>query len=298
MRAATVGVLLGVIGGGIIVGHDRESHAQITPDLERAKDLYRTAEAQMAAGQFGDASATYGAVYELTRDPVLFYKIGSANEKAGKCDVAVIYYGRYLREAKPAEKFVSLTRERITACGGDPSTPVATDPVVEPPAAGSAAGSADGVAGPAGPGSASGSGTVAAEVPVAEAPVPVEQRPVGQHKTAWLLVGGSIAFATIGAVLAYSASAAENDVADLYIGLGDRPPVFDARTQSTYEALLADGRRYEVLSWTSFGLAGAAAIGAAIVFLHDSDAEHTDRSVRVTPTVGRDGGGVAATVRF
>src|SRR5689334_13092407 len=97
------------------------SHAQPAPaaELDRAKDLYKSAETAMKDGQFDDALRDYSAAYELSKDPALLFKIGRANERAGRCEVAVTYYARYLREGTPNEKFATLTRERITACGGD-----------------------------------------------------------------------------------------------------------------------------------------------------------------------------------
>src|SRR5262245_33064180 len=95
-------------------------HAQPAPDLTRAKDLYLSGEAAMKDGRFDDAARDYGAAYELSQDAALFYKIGHANERAGKCDVALIYFARYLREGKPNEQFAALTREHIKACGGEP----------------------------------------------------------------------------------------------------------------------------------------------------------------------------------
>src|SRR3954471_5562002 len=88
----------------------------------------------MTEGRWSDAARDFGGAYDITRDPVLFFKIGAANEKAGKCPVALIYYGRYIREAKPDPKYVDMTRERITACGGDaaainpPPPPANPDP--------------------------------------------------------------------------------------------------------------------------------------------------------------------------
>ena len=99
------------------------SHAQPGPasesELDRAKDLYKSAEAAIADGRFDDAVRDYGAAYELSKDPALFFKIGRANERAGRCDVAVSYYARYLRDGNPTEQFAATTRERIVACGGD-----------------------------------------------------------------------------------------------------------------------------------------------------------------------------------
>jgi hypothetical protein len=95
------------------------ARAEPAPDLARARELYRSAEAAMQDGRYDDAARDYGAAYEASADPALLYKLGHAYERAGKCDVALLYYGRYLREGKPTEQFTALTRERIAACGGD-----------------------------------------------------------------------------------------------------------------------------------------------------------------------------------
>ncbi|CAN5915519.1 hypothetical protein BH11MYX3_BH11MYX3_48160 [soil metagenome] len=261
----------------------------------RAKDFYKSAEAGMKEGRFLDAARDYGAAYEITRDPILFYKIGSANERAGKCDVALIYYGRYLREGKPSEAFVSMTRERITACGGNPDAEHTTSPATtgsgsEPdvvPPVGNGSGSATTTAG-----SAAGSATVTGVGSAVGTGSAVHLS--SSNKGAWILVASSIALVTVGGVLAYAASSSENDVDDLYAGFTGQPPVFDARTQQTYNDLVDEGRRYETLSWISFGLAGATAIGAGLLFYRHSN-EH---SVQVAPTASTTGGGVSATLRW
>ena len=71
--------------------------------------------AQPAPEAGAPAARDFLAAYEITKDPVLFFKIGSAYEKAGKCPTAVGYYDRYLAEAKPEENFVTITKERIDA---------------------------------------------------------------------------------------------------------------------------------------------------------------------------------------
>lgn len=287
MRAIACGVVIGAVIGGAILPH--ASLAQPAPDLAHAKDLYKSAEAAVKDGRFVDAARDYGAAYEITRDPVLFFKIGSANERAKKCDLALIYYGRYLREAHPNESFAAITRERIVACGGDPNVD---------PSKGSGAGSAEPVA--TGSGSAAGSATVtgtgsdagsaAAGSGSAEKPVDVS----AGNRGAWILVASSIALVTVGGVLAYAASSAENDVSDLYVGFAGQPPAFDARTQKQYEQLVDEGNRYEKLSWVTFGLAGATAIGAAVLFYRNAG----ESKVQVAPAVSPTGGSVSATIRW
>jgi len=297
MRAVVAGVVASVVVATAIVGPSgiiSTSRAQPAQqgDLARAKELYKAAETAMTDNRFMDAARDYGAAYDITKDPVLFYKIGSANERAGKCDVALIYFRRYLREAKPSDTFIALTRERITVCGGDPKdagSGSAVDPV--------GAGSGSVVSGSADPGA--GSAAVPDPGLGSAVPPPPSTAQPGKHRLAWILVGGSIASLTVGAVLGYSANAAESDVNDLYVGLNGTPPVFNSSTQKRFDDLVAEGERYQTLSWVAFGIAGGLAIGAAIKFATAKDDEvDTKQSVRVTPTVSPRGAGVSAVIRF
>ena len=102
-----------VIASGLAAGG---AHAQPAPDFDHAKQLYVAAEAAMSNGHYEEAVNDFGGAYEITKDAVLFYKIGVANQKLGKCDVALVYFGRYLKEAHPTEKYVQLTQDRIAEC--------------------------------------------------------------------------------------------------------------------------------------------------------------------------------------
>lgn len=272
-------------------------------DTSRAKELYQSAEAAMAAQDYETAARDYGAAYEISRDPVLFYKIGTAHERAGKCPVAVIYYRRYIAEGKPTPAFIDITNARIRACEPDAPVDAAPPPVdkVEPPPKADAP----------------------KEPPPKEAPPrqesPKEDEPktamggfvgskdkdkggkgevlTSRNRGAWLFVTGSIALITVGAVLAYSADSAEQDIKDLYVGLGGNPPVFDRATKDLYEDMIAEGERYERLSWISFGLAGATAGAAAFLFWREHQRGKHEAPV-VTPTVTKDGAGVRAVFSF
>jgi hypothetical protein len=277
MRRVLAGVLVGVLVGSAAI-------AQTPADVERAKDLYMSARKALDESRHADAIRDFGAAYEITKDAVMFYWIGNANERAGKCDVALIYYGRYLKEGKPADDFLATVRQRVTACGGDPDAPIATEAgsgsaVVPPTPAPEPAGSGSAPAPVAEP--AGGSGSAA---PVLRA----------KHQGPWLLVGGSIAMLTVGVVLAYSAESSQKDIDDLYVGLEGNPPIFDARTKQRYDDLISEGERYEKLSWVSFGLAAGLAAGAAIWFYTSRDGE----SAVITPSVQKDGASVSATVRW
>jgi hypothetical protein len=116
--------------------------------------------------------------------------------------------------------------------------------------------------------------------------------PTNRHQIAWVMTGGAIALTTLGGVLAYAASSAENDVRDLYVGFAGWPAVFDAETRVKYNDLIDRGRRFQHLSWASFGLASAAAVGAAVLFAIGGR-EDSARRARVTPIVTPSGAGVA-----
>jgi hypothetical protein len=295
MRAIAAGIVAGVVVAATVVA-PRAPRAQPdaprplgAPEVARARDLYRSAEDAMKEGRFADAARDYGAAYEITKDPVLFFKLGGANDRGKKCNVALIYYRRYLREAHPTDEFARLTRFRIAACGGDPNDL----------GAGSATGSAPP---PVGSGSDEGSGSVSEPEPdvatlgsggsgsgsgSATAPV------AGGHRLAWILVGSSIAAFTVGAVCAYSANASESDIKDLYVGLDGTPPVFDSKTKAKLDDLVHEGRRYQHLSWLSFGVAGGLAIAAAVRFVTDSKSETV-----VTPIIAPNTAGASATFHF
>jgi tetratricopeptide (TPR) repeat protein len=297
----------------------RVGHAQPSPAIERARELYLSAEAAMKAGRFDDAARDYGAAYELSTDPALLYKIGRANERAGKCDVALTYYARYLREGKPTDPFIALTNERIEACrrsapGTGDGAP-RSGPDAGPPAVASSSGpGTPGSGGSAATGEdASAAGTRAGRTTEPSAPTSVTPAPPAtpapdaaaqppaplpipnnRQKVAWLLSGSAIALVTLGGVLAYAARSSESDVRDLYAGLAGQPLAYDAQTRKRYDDLIDDGHRFEHLSWAAFGLAGAATLGAALLFTvgNEEPAQHA----RVTPVITTRGAGV--TVRF
>jgi hypothetical protein len=308
--AVAATALAALLGGSIAAPLGR---AQPAPDAEtsRARDLYKSAEAAMKDGRYENATRDYGAAYELSKDPALFFKIAHANERAGKCDVAVIYYARYLREGKPSEQFVAATKERLAACGGDVHRRDGSAAAVEPDpglpstadhGSGDAPGSAGSASAPASTGSATapgsagsasaGSADVAAGVGNG-APAPV-LTPSTPGKVAWILGGGAIALITLGGVLAYASSSSENDVRDLYVGFAGQPATFDAQIQKRYNDLVDEGHRYQHLSWAAFGLAGAATAGAVVLFVLGRRGE-TVQHARVTPVVTTSTAGVAVT---
>jgi hypothetical protein len=288
MRALVAACTAGLVTATAAVG---PAHAQPS-QLGQAKQLYDDATAEMAAAKYDDAARDFAAAYDITQDPVLFFKIAAANEKAGRCEVAVEYYRRYIAEAKPEAQYVELTNERIAACATAGS---AAGSAAEA-GSGSAIETGSATAAETGSGSATETGSATApETGSGSAAVntTVFGRIRGQD-TPWLLVGGAIAFVTLGAVLAYSASSSESDIRDLYAGVDNQPVTYDAATAQRYHDLVNEGHRYEYLSWASFGIAAAFGVAATIYFVHD----YNERRFTVVPTATPQGAGVAATVRF
>jgi hypothetical protein len=287
------------------------------PDLAQAAAMYRSAEAAMAEGRSDDAARDYGAAYEISKDAVLFFKIGSALDKAGKCAVAATYYRRYLREGKPSADFQRLTRDRIAACeaadhsdvpksgvdgdGSSSNSSLGNRPAASPPIE-SDIGQHDGNApaeapvtvetGPAiEPGSERNVPTDADAATAAESFPP----PSSRRTAAWIAVGAGIAFATTGAVFALSAESTEDDIADLYlVRPGGEPLPFDAATQKRYQDLVDRGDRYQLLAWASFGVAGAAALASTYFFVTSNKAEAPAKTLTLRPLVSPGSAGVRA----
>jgi hypothetical protein len=265
------------------------------PDLARAAEMYRSAEQAMEQARYDDAARDYGAAYEISKDPVLFFKIGSALDKAGKCQVALTYYRRYVREGKPTPEFQRLTMERITACeisvgnsapssAASSSDPATVSAAPTAPAAETSAASAPDLAAtsaqPVDPAAATGAATAP--------PIPEDSiaPPSTRRSAAWIAVGAGIALLTTGAVFALSVESTEDDIADLYLTRpGGQPTTFDNATQKRYQDLVDRGDRYQLLSWASFGVAAGAAGAATYLFLSSRTRPPERRRLTVRPSL-------------
>ena len=275
MRGAVVGGIVTCLLGTAVAqpvppqpttsGRPGPGAAKPAPDYAHAAELYKAAEAAAAADKLDDAIRDYAAAYEITKDPVLFYKIGLANQRANKCEVALVYFGRYLREGKPEKRFADLTERRITACGGDPDK-LAAAPVA--------------------------AGTVTQPAPPSTPPA----KPLPpQHGTGttWLVIGAGVGLVIAGGVLAYSAKSSERDVEDLYAGLDGKAPQFTPAIKARYDELVDQGHRYQYLSWASFGAAAVVGGIATWLFLRQPT-----ESIQLAPAVTPTSAGVSASVSF
>lgn len=71
-------------------------------DMTKAKAAFGEGKKLFDAGDFAEAAGKFKESYKLSKNPVLLYNIGFANEKAGQDDIALFYYRKFLTDA-PAD---------------------------------------------------------------------------------------------------------------------------------------------------------------------------------------------------
>ncbi len=301
MRAAVLGLSL-LAAVPLVIGAPAAALAQPTPpkpDFAAAGAHYKAAEAAMTTGNYADAAAGYQAAYDITKDPVLFYKIAGAHEKAGRCDLAVPLFARYLVEGKPSAEFVTLTTTRQAGCEQLLADKAAADKAAADKAAADKAAAdkaaADKAAALAPPSPAPPSGPSDGSLSASS----------GRSGLAWGLAGGAVGFATLGILTALAAESTEDDITDLLgAQVGGQPAPFTETAQAEYDDLVDRGDRYEKLAWISFGVAGAAAVGAIVVFALPKPAARgavypaRSAGLTLTPVVSTTGAGLRGSFSF
>jgi tetratricopeptide (TPR) repeat protein len=318
MRVSFLCVAL-ALGGLIVTGAEGVAAAQAKPDYEAAKKHYTNAKDAEARGDYDTAVSEYAAAYDITKDPKLLYRIARAYEAGGNKDAAVVYYRRYINEAKDA-KDRDEVKAKIAELEGQKSGPVETPP---PGGGGTETGTGTGTGGGGnelvqpdlggGEGGGEGGG--------GEGPSFVESGGGRWQRTAgWVSVGVAAVALTTGAVLGESARSHEEDI-DRLIDYRDPQDMLPTKYQGTvkddYEDATSDGDRDEKLAIVAFSIAGVAAVAATVFFLMDpGPAETTDtakvkgkgkgvakakkksRLIAPTPVFGPDGVGITTGWRF
>jgi hypothetical protein len=299
MRALRLSIpILAVLG--LIAGFSVRAEAQqAKPDYEAARRHYQAAEKAAAAADWSTAAKEYGVAYDITRDAVLFFKLGNAYQQTGDCTRAVEYYKRYLAEANPGEEFQKDTNKRIETCKKAPAAGAKKTEPAAPEDASEAKSPAPDASGD----QAEQQGT--SDLPAAPEPGQpsfVDTEPSWQRTAAWTSTGLALAFATAGAVLGLSAKSREEDVDNLlnYRDPNGEPVEFDESTQRRYEDLIDEGERLDKLSMVAFGVAGAATASAVIFFILDPDSRvNPEEEVsHLVPTVTPEQIGVSAKWSF
>ena len=269
------------------------AQAQLTkPQIEKAKKHFKAGQAALDKSKWETAVLEFTSAYEITKDPVVFYHIAVAHEKAGHLEDAILHYQRYLKEAKvsPAKesevesKMAELQKKlQPTPPPEEPAKPP-TEPV-EP---------------------------LAEPTPPIETPPPTEtpdEEPKGggwYRTAAWVTVGLTAALLTTGGVLATSASSREEEVDRLtdYRNPGTgQPHVYGGTAMEQYNEAYDEGDKLDTYAIVAFAAAGICAGAAVTFFIMDGSRDKADEgeepsALRLTPTVTPQGAGVSAVLRF
>jgi hypothetical protein len=301
----------------------RPASAQPTKQqIETAKKHYADAQKAMAAGDYSIAAREYGMAYAIMKDPILFFNMADAQRLAGNCKIAVAYYGRYLKEAKPSEKNAKLAKEHVEACnkklgktgtGTDTGTKTGTGTHTGTKT-GTKTGTGTGTKGDTGTmepdlgggGTGTGTDTGTGTGGGAQPPSFTDQPSSWKRTAAWVSVGVAMAFATTGAVLGLSASSREEDIQNLinFREATGQPKPFTGTTKERYEDLIDEGKKLDRFSKMAFVVAGAGTAAAITFFILDAGAKRKSAGgtassrTRIVPIVSADGLGFGASLEF
>ncbi len=282
------------------------------PDFKAAAEHYKAAQAAEAAGNFSGAALEYGIAYDLTKDPILFFKIGTANEKANKCNIALTYFHRYLKEGNPSDEYKRLTEEKIAGCkaavgdtggGGGDTGGGGGGGDTGGGDGGDTGGGGDGDTGGGGGDTGGGGGgdTGGDGLGGGAGPSFVDGDASWKRSAAWISTGTTIGLLAVATVLYMSAEGSEEDLQAL-IDFRDQSgqPVPFEQVRAQYDDLVDEGERFEKLATYAFAAAGVSAAAAVTFFVLDSKAGGREKPVgfvghavpRVTPRLGRESAGV------
>jgi len=309
--------LVSLLAASLAAAQPAVAQAQAADPAAEAKIHYQNAETAMREGRYTGAAAEYIAAYELMKDPLLFYKIGVAYQSAKDCAKAVVYYKRYLREAKPAADMAQKVNDRVAECGSAPATGTEPAPATgtgAPAATGTGAATATEPAPPAGPPETTpppateeeeGAAAAAGATPTTAAtPSFLDTKASWQRSTGWVLMGSTIALATAGTILAMSGASREEDLESLadFRDPESNPATYEGTVRERYEDLVDEGNRFNTWATVAFGAAGVCLAASVTLLVLDARNGHAESgsaiSRGVSPVLGDHGGGVMAHFSF
>ncbi len=259
------------------------------PDYKAAKEHFRKAEQASQAENWDEAVREFLIAYEITQDPVVFFKLATAYQSAGKCSEAVEYFKRYNEEANPSMEYRADALKRITDCNTKLAGEPATGPGESSPDEGDTKSPMDPLD--------EEEKEELVESTYDDQPTFIDEEITWQKTAGWTSVGVSAAFLTAGAVLGLSAKSREEDLDNLltFRDGADRPTSFNDTVSKRYNDLEDEGKTLNTMSMVAFGLAGASAATAIVFFLlDDSPSESSEGMSHLTPTIGEDSVGVRA----
>ena len=269
------------------------ARAQETAD-ERARVHFQAGRSYYDEGSYDRALSEFERAYELSQRHMMLLNISSSHERLGRLDGAVESLTRYLElvpdtaDRAVLERRLANLRRRLEAqqaASAPPTNPAATTATGDPATAAPVAGGAV-VEAPDGPG-AQGDGTAVGEGSATGSDRDVQPDSGGMPTAALIsYIAAGVGVVTFG-VFGSLALSEESSVAD---GCGATRTCTDGDLASVHSlALLAD-------IGLGVGLVGAV-LGTALWLGGGSDDEDA-AAVAVVPVVGRDGAGLAGTLRF
>jgi tetratricopeptide (TPR) repeat protein len=268
----------------------REARAQ---DYEAAGRNFAAAQEAFGKGQFAHAAELFEKAYEITKDPVLLYNIGEAYEKANNGKLAVKFYARYVAEQPQAtdrpevERRIGALKEKYHV---DAAAAGAAPPPAEVPGQPAA---------PEKPAAAPEKPAGAMETPVG---LLDEDHPSRTKVAAWVGVAATVALLTAGAIFGLVAQSRSDEISrrEVQVNPDGSPPKFDAATEQQFKDLASEGRAYDAAGIALLTGAGVVAVISGVLFYvdHRNKAGAAPSALRITPSFGRSGGGLAAEVRF
>jgi tetratricopeptide (TPR) repeat protein len=271
--------------------------AQGKPDFAAARKHYVNAQQAEKTGDYDTAVAEYAAAYDITKDSKILYSVARAYEKGGNKDAAVVYYRRYVNEAKDAKDRDDVKKHI------DELEPSATSPPSNPPPIDKGKGNemlpptppahdttppATTVVVPTGP-----------EGGIGDAPGLSDGGSRWQRNAGWASVGIAALAFTTGAVLGVSANSRAEDIQRLQDFRDPRgvPTRYTGNVKQDYEDALDEGQKMEKYSIVAFSVAGVAAVAAVVFFAVDPGPPRSPEAVSqhyVTPVISHDSVGIAA----
>ena len=297
LRAASVSLVLATLVAQVFGG---EAAAQPAGDFAAAAAHYQAAEDAMARAAWTDAIREYTAAYEAGPDPILLFKLGTAQAQAGQCDAARATLDRYLAEANPSPEYRAMAEERAATC-----------------VAGTAASAPTGPTGPTttepgGHGTTPGTGAVA-DVDDPDTlpgfgggpggPSFTDTPSTWKRSAGWVATGTTVGLVAIATVLVLSAEGSEEDLGALIDFRtrddGTERPLRWDEIDDQYTDLVSEGERFDRMGTIAFAAAGVTAAAAITFFVLDATTGHHERSgVAAMPRVDRDGAHVSVGWQF